>query len=111
MKGISTQMVILIGIIVLVVVLLYFAWIKGFFPFVVSITESECHTEVMKECSYLSARGGPQELQAVLKKCWGYISKLPSTGNCKSCKDTNDEKTMMFCSDCCAQDLVGWQIK
>jgi hypothetical protein len=111
MKGISKEMVILIAIVVLVVVLLYFAWIKGFFPFVVGITESECHTDLMKECSYLSTRGDAHILKSVLKNCWGYVSKLPSHSNCESCKNQDTNEITNACSACCAQDLVGWEIK
>jgi hypothetical protein len=105
MKGISKEVVILIVIIVLAFALLYFAWIKGLLPFSVGITEAECHTDIMKECSDMRITNDVSRLQTVLNKCWGYVVKLPSYSNCESCKKSGG---MDSCSACCAQDLVGW---
>jgi len=117
MKGISKEMVILIAIVVLVVALLYFAWIKGLLPFSIGVTEAECHAKIMDECSKVPDRlaGGAnnlQELSNLLKVCWGFVSKQPNAGpgsNCDSCK--TDGTNVKACQLCCAQDLAGWTVR
>jgi hypothetical protein len=112
MKGIPKETVILIAIILLVFALLYIAWTKGLLPFGIATSEGECYTEVMRKCSELSARGDIMRLQTVLKNCWVYISKLPSTANCAKCKDIqNPQGIPEECNACCGQDLAGWTVR
>jgi hypothetical protein len=112
MKGVPKETVILIAIILLVFALLYFAWTKGLLPFGLGITEAECHTEVMRECSEFQSRQDTNRLSTTLKKCWGYIAKLPTVnpkGDCVSCKDNpGTTEAPSYCSNCCAQELAGW---
>jgi hypothetical protein len=106
MKGVSTEIVLLIAIVIIVAALLFYAWSKGFLPFGVGVTEAECHTDIMKECSDMRISGDTSRLKAALNRCWGYITKLPSYSNCNDCRAAGG--TMDKCSDCCAKDLAGW---
>lgn len=104
MKGITTQTILIIVAIVIVGVLLYYAFVKGFWPFGAEIDEARCHTDIMAACS---ARNWDPELKELLIKCWSYIERLPDVTNCAACKATPTDEN---CGACCSADLAGWAV-
>jgi hypothetical protein len=106
MKGISTEMVVLILMVLIGIALLYFAWTGGFLPFGAGISESDCYTKMLSACSSAQVKGDWDEVSGVAKKCSSYfVSK--KLDNCKDCAGPAKSN----CQQCCQQDLPTWTPK
>jgi hypothetical protein len=106
MKGISTEMVVLILMVLIGVALLYFAWTGGFLPFHAGISESDCYTRMLSACSSARIADTWSDVANTAGKCSAYFSGLT---NCGSCARNEDPQTT--CKACCEQDVPKWTPK
>jgi hypothetical protein len=108
MKGISTEMVVLILMVLIGIALLYFAWTGGFLPFGAGVSESDCYTKMLSACSGAQVSGDWAKIGgsgSVAQKCSLYFKGL---NNCEKCASNPDDTV---CQACCQQDLPKWTPK
>jgi hypothetical protein len=94
-KGLDAPTIIAIIVAIIIgIVIIYFAWSKGFLSFLGLTTESQCKTDLMKACS------GQLDWGKISKGCVNYI-KYPARTNLDDCitsKGGDKPKCDEFCS-------------
>lgn len=94
MKGISTEAILAIAAVIFIIIIIYFAWSKGFFPFLGVTSQSDCQTDLAKVCGNALTWDSIADKD---KNCWTYFSGSEQS-NLKTCLgDTSSDACNTFC--------------
>jgi hypothetical protein len=95
-KGLDAPTIIAIIVAIIIgIVIIYFAWSKGFLSFLGLTTESQCKTDLMKACS------GQLDWEKISKGCVNYIKYSIAQTNLNGCitsSGADKAKCDEFCS-------------
>lgn len=68
-KAITTNTILLIVAVIMVGIILYILWVKGFLPFGVSVDESYCNARLLRACDRGRDTGDYSEVSELLRTC------------------------------------------